>query len=121
MLSKTLVAAALAVAASAGPAQAAPLASPTEAGRYALDRSLILPSPSLTDASPIIGLGGGIREGGLSALQVVPGTGNRRFISITDRGPNGQPTAATDGRTFPSPGFSPTIMELQADEDGRLS
>ena len=111
----------VAATASAAPAQAAPLPSPTEAGRFALDRSLILPSPSLTSTSPIIGVSGGIREGGFSALQVVPGTGNRRFITITDRGPNGQPDAATGGRTFPTPGFAPTIMELQADDDGRLS
>lgn len=102
-------------------AHAAPLPVPTEAGRYALDRSLVLPSPTLTTTSPIIGVSGGIREGGISALQVVPGTGNRRFIAITDRGPNGQPNAATGGRTFPSPSFAPTIMELQADADGRLS
>lgn len=101
-------------------AEAAPLASPSEAGRFALDRALVLPSPSLTTTSPIIG-SGGIREGGLSGLQVVPGTGNRRFVTITDRGPNGQPTAATGGRTFPTPTFAPTIMELQADDDGRLS
>ncbi len=102
-------------------AHAAPLPAPTEAGRFALDRSLVLPSPTLTATSPIIGVSGGIREGGISALQVVPGTGNRRFIAITDRGPNGQPNAATGGRTFPSPSFAPTIMELQADADGRLS
>ena len=40
---------------------------------------------------------------------------------VSDRGPNGQPTAAAGGRTFPSPGFAPTIYELQADDDGRLS
>jgi hypothetical protein len=121
MLRSTIAVAVLATAAGASAASAAPLASPTEAGRFQLDRSLVLPSPTLTSASPIISLGGGIREGGLSALQVVPGTGNRRFISITDRGPNGQPNAATDGRTFPTPTFAPTIMELQADDDGRLS
>ncbi|MFT4035426.1 MAG: esterase-like activity of phytase family protein [Patulibacter sp.] len=115
-----LTGAALAMFAVAASADAAALQAPTLAGRYALDRSLILPTPTLTDASPIIAAGG-IREGGLSALEVVPGTGNRRFVTITDRGPNGQPTAATDGRTFPSPGFAPTIMELSADADGRLS
>lgn len=104
-----------------GAAEAAPLASPTEAGRFALDRALVLPSPTLTNTSPIIGLSGGIREGGLSGLTVVPGTGNRRFVTITDRGPNGQPTAATGGRTFPTPTFAPTIMEIEADDDGRLS
>ncbi len=121
MIRSTAVVALLASTTLAGAASAAPLASPTEAGRFALDRALVLPSPSLTGASPIIGLGGGIREGGLSALQVIPGTGNRRFVTITDRGPNGSPTAATGGRTFPSPTFSPTIMELEADDDGRLS
>src|SRR5690349_9488816 len=121
MLRTTLAAALLAATTLAGAAEAAPLASPTEAGRFALDRALVLPSPTLTPASPIISLGGGIREGGLSALQVVPGTGNRRFVTITDRGPNGQPTAATGGRTFPTPTFAPTIVELQADDDGRLS
>ncbi|MDO9354487.1 MAG: esterase-like activity of phytase family protein, partial [Solirubrobacteraceae bacterium] len=120
MFRSTLAAGLLAAAASAPAALAAPLASPTEAGRFSLDRSLVLAAPTLTDASPIIA-GGGIREGGFSALQVVPGTGNRRFVTITDRGPNGQPTAATDGRTFPTPSFAPTIMELQADDDGRLS
>ena len=102
-------------------AHAAPLASPTEGGRFALDRALVLPSPSLTSTSPIIGTSRGIREGGLSGLTVVPGTGNRRFVTITDRGPNGQPTAGTGGRTFPTPTFAPTIMELEADDDGRLS
>ncbi|EHN09211.1 hypothetical protein PAI11_39640 [Patulibacter medicamentivorans] len=119
MLRKTLVAAAALSVVGVGAAQAAPLASPTEAGRFALDRSLVLPSPTLTAASPIVA-GGGIREGGLSALQVVPGSGNRRFVTITDRGPNGQPNAAVDGRSFPTPTFAPTIMELQADDDGRL-
>lgn len=116
-----VVAALLAVSTLTAAAEAAPLATPTEAGRFALDRALILPSPTLTDTSPIIGTSGGIREGGLSGLTVVPGTGNRRFVTITDRGPNGQPTAATGGRTFPTPTFAPTIMELEADDDGRLS
>ena len=54
-------------------ALAAPLASPEEAGRYTLDRALVLPTPALDLASPIIAAGG-LREGGLSALQVEPGT-----------------------------------------------
>ena len=107
-------------AAAASPSDAAPLADPVEAGRYTFDRSLVLPTPTLTPASPIVAAGG-LREGGLSSLQVIPGTGNRRFLSVSDRGPNGQPAAASGGRTFPSPGFAPTIYELQADDDGRLS
>lgn len=120
MYRSTLAVAAIAAATAAGSAHAAALPTPTEAGRFTLDRSLVLPTPTLTGASPIIG-SGGIREGGLSALQVVPGTGNRRFVAITDRGPNGQPNGATGGRSFPAPTFAPTIMELQADADGRLS
>ncbi|WP_445151228.1 esterase-like activity of phytase family protein [Baekduia sp. Peel2402] len=104
-------------------AAAAPLASPVEAGRYMFDRALVLPTPALSPASPI-NVAGGLREGGLSALQVVPGTGNRRFLSISDRGPNGQPGGAngsTNGRSFPTPSFSPIIYELEAQDDGRLA
>jgi hypothetical protein len=115
-----LVAALSACAVAAPVASAAPLAAPVEAGRYTFDRSLVIATPTLTSASPII-QAGGIREGGLSGLEVVPGTGNRRFISISDRGPNGQPTgSAANGRTFPSPGFSPIMYELEAQNDGRL-
>jgi hypothetical protein len=106
-------------AATPSPSPAATLSDPVEAGRYTFDRSLVLPTPALSPASPIVAAGG-MREGGLSSLQVVPGTGNRRFESVSDRGPNGQPTAAAGGRTFPSPGFAPTIYELQTDDDGRL-
>lgn len=114
-----LVAVAL-LAATSTTAAAAPLADPVEAGRFSFDRSLVLSTPMLTGSSPIIAAGG-VREGGLSSLQVVPGTGNRRFLSVSDRGPNGQPTQAAGGRSFPAPGFAPTIYELQADDDGRLS
>ncbi len=107
-------------AAAGSPSDAAPLSDPVEAGRYTFDRSLVLPTPTLSAASPIVAAGG-LREGGLSSLTVIPGTGNRRFLSVSDRGPNGQPAAASGGRTFPSPGFAPTIYELQADDDGRLS
>jgi hypothetical protein len=120
MIRSSLAAAAAASLLATAAASAAPLPSPTEAGRFDLDRSLVLATPTLTSASPIVAAGG-VREGGFSALQVVPGTGNRRFVTITDRGPNGQPNAATDGRTFPAPTFSPTITELQADDDGRLA
>ncbi|MDO8210550.1 esterase-like activity of phytase family protein [Conexibacter sp. CPCC 206217] len=117
------VGAALAIAA---PASAAALSDPVEAGRYALDRALVLPTPNLTDLSPILSTGDlfgnrGMREGGLSALQVVPGSGNRRFLTISDRGPNGAVAGSVDGRTFPSPTYSPTILELEADADGRLA
>ena len=112
---------ACAAAVAAPVAAAAPLASPVEAGRYTFDRALILSTPTLTGASPIIA-DGGLREGGLSALEVVPGTGNRRFLSISDRGPNGQPNSLNGtGRTFPTPGFSPIVYELEADNDGRLA
>ena len=110
---------AAAAASAASTATAASLNDPVEAGRYTFDRSLVLPTPTLSPASPIVAAGG-LREGGLSSLQVVPGTGNRRFLSISDRGPNGQPAPASGGRTFPSPSFAPTIYELQADDDGRL-
>src|ERR1044072_7566010 len=90
-------------AAAASPAQASPLADPVEAGRYTFDRSLVLPTPALSPASPIVAAGG-LREGGLSALQVIPGTGNRRFLSVSDRGPNGQPPAARGGGGGPAPG-----------------
>ena len=118
-LSVLTITAAIAAAA-ASPSSAAPLSDPVEAGRYTFDRTQVLPTPALTPASPIVAAGG-LREGGLSSLQVVPGTGNRRFLSVSDRGPNGQPAPASGGRTFPSPGFAPTIYELQADDDGRLS
>lgn len=95
-------------------ATAAPLADPVEAGRFALDRSQVLSTPAL-DAGTVI------REGGLSALQVAPGTGNRRLLSISDRGPTGQVTAAIGGRTFLSPASAPQIYDLQADDDGRLA
>lgn len=102
-------------------ASAAPLPAPVEAGRYTFDRALVLPTATLTSASPIVA-DGGLREGGLSALEVVPGTGNRRFLSISDRGPNGQPNSLNGtGRTFPTPGFSPIVYELEADNDGRLA
>lgn len=122
---KLSVPAAVAAVLSAGAAAAgaAPLASPVEAGRYTFDRALVLPTPALSPASPIVAAGG-LREGGLSALQVIPGTGNRRFLSISDRGPNGQPGGANGsagGRSFPTPGFSPTIYELEAQNDGRLA
>jgi hypothetical protein len=120
--SPVALAAALSACAVAVPAAgAAPLANPVEAGRYTFDRALVLPTPALSPASPINATGGGLREGGLSALEVVPGTGNRRFLSISDRGPNGQPAAADKGRTFPSPGFSPILYELEAQSDGRLA
>ena len=96
----------------APPAMAAPLAAPVEAGTFAFDRARLLAAPFVAEP---------VREGGLSALQVEPGTGNRRFLSISDRGPTGQPTAATDGRTFLAPGAAPTIYELLADADGRLA
>jgi hypothetical protein len=57
----------------------------------------------------------------LSVLQVVPGSGNTRFVSVSDRGPNGQPTAAEGGRTFLSLPFAPIIYELEAQPDGRLA
>ena len=109
MLSLTMGLGLLAVTA---PAAAAPLAAPVEAGRFTFDRSLVLPTPVI--ATPI-------REGGLSALQVEPGTGNRRFLSVSDRGPGGQPTSAVGGRTFLSPAFAPLVYELAADDDGRLA
>ncbi|MDO8185344.1 esterase-like activity of phytase family protein [Conexibacter sp. JD483] len=124
-ITTTLAAAVGAALALAAPASGAALSDPTEAGRYELARDLVLPTPTLTDASPIISVGDaagrrGIREGGLSALQVVPGSGNRRFISISDRGPNGAVDGAVGGRSYPSPGFSPIIYELEADDSGRL-
>jgi hypothetical protein len=111
---------AAATVAAAAPVAGAALPDPVEAGRYALDRSLVLATPPLTTASPVIAAGG-VREGGLSALQVVPGTGNRRFVSVSDRGPNGQPDAATGGRTFLAPAFAPIVYELEAQPDGRLA
>ncbi len=123
---KTTLAAAVGTAlALAAPAFGAALSDPTEAGRYELARDLVLPTPNLTAVSPILGDGDvdrrrGIREGGLSALQVVPGSGNRRFVSISDRGPNGAVADAAGGRSYPSPTFSPIIYELEADDSGRL-
>lgn len=126
MKKTTLAAAAGAALAFAAPASGAALSDPAESGRYALDRALVLPTPLLTNVSPLLstpdpmGLTG-MREGGLSALQVVPGSGNRRFLTISDRGPNGATTAAAGGRTFPSPTYAPTILELEADDGGRLA
>lgn len=101
------------------PALGAPLSSPVEAGRYEFGRTQLLPTPTLSAANPLVAAGG-MREGGLSALQVVAGTHNTRFLSISDRGPNGQPDSATGGRTFPTPGFAPTIYSLEARDDGSL-
>ncbi len=124
-ITTTLAAAVGAALALAAPAAGAALSDPAEAGRYELQRDLVLATPTLTDLSPIIGVGDaagrrGIREGGLSGLQVVPGSGNRRFVSISDRGPNGAVTGAVGGRSYPSPTFSPIIYELEADLSGRL-
>ena len=105
LLSGTLLAA-------TAPAAAAPLGDPVEAGRFALDRSMVLRSPNISAV---------IREGGLSGLQVEPGTGNRRFLSVSDRGPSGQPSDLDGGRTFLAPASAPQIYELQADDDGRLA
>jgi hypothetical protein len=127
-LPASLLAAAVLTVAASTTASAAPLSDPVEAGRYTLDRSLVLPTPNLSSASPIM-VAGGVREGGFSALQVAPGTGNTRFLSISDRGPNGQPAAggspsvpgSTGGRTFLAPAFSPIIYDLEAQPGGRLS
>ena len=73
-------------------------------------------------------LGGGIYtppvvEGGWSAFAPID---DRSFWTVSDRGPNGQPTV--DGatrRTFLAPGFTPTIYKVAAStttaRDGRSS
>ena len=91
-----------AAALTSAPARAA-LTDPVDAGSFAFDRSQVLATPNLSAS---------IREGGLSGLQVEPGTGKRRFWSVSDRGPTGTPTAAVGGRTFLSPGFAPQVYEL---------
>ncbi len=108
----TLLAAALLLA-TAGEATAAPLADPVEAGRFSFDRAVALPAPFIAPTS--------LREGGLSALQVEPGSGNRRFLAISDRGPTGEPTAATDGAAFLAPGWAPQLYELGVEDSGRLA
>ena len=115
MRARTLVASLTGALAATTPAAArAALTDPVAAGTFALDRSVVLATPGLT-TSPAI------REGGLSGLQVEPGTGNRRFLAVSDRGPTGVTSDAVGGRTFLSPGLAPQVYELAADDDGRLS
>ena len=72
-----------------GSAAGAPLANPVESGRYTFDRSMLLPTPALSPASPI-NVAGGLREGGLSSLQVIPGTGT----AAASRAPTAAPTVS---------------------------
>ncbi|MFO0962554.1 MAG: esterase-like activity of phytase family protein [Phycisphaerales bacterium] len=61
-----------------------------------------------------------IRLGGLSGLWfegVDPATGELRFLSHTDRGPNGEPfeVAGTPARPFALPEFQPRLVRLACD------
>ena len=96
----------LAVAASASAAGPAP----TSSANY----PLLSPAPLLS-GTPII-------EGGFSGLTPAA-PGGRLFWTVTDRGPNGQPTLPGIGqvRTFPVPGFTPAIRLIAATPKGGLT
>jgi hypothetical protein len=59
-------------------------------------------------------------EGGWSAFAPID---DRTFWTVSDRGPNGQPTVngSAARRTFLAPGFTPTIYKVQIAPDGSLS
>lgn len=83
------------------------------------------PAPSSTATYPLqspasLLAGTPIIEGGFSGL--TPATpGGRLFWTVTDRGPNGQPTLPAplgQVRTFPVPGFTPAIRLVAATPKG---
>jgi Esterase-like activity of phytase len=79
------------------------------------ERFTVLDPASLLPGTPII-------EGGNSGLDAVDGS-SRLYWTVTDRGPNGQPTLPApigQVRTFPVPGFAPRIKLLRAGKDGHL-
>jgi len=79
-----------------------------------------------TGATPLVGGSAftpPIVEGGWSAFAPID---DDDYWTISDRGPNGQPTVTQNGvtstrRTFLTPGFTPTIYKVHVDGDGTLS
>lgn len=76
-----------------------------------------LPEIGRTDAGQALQLGG---FSGLAFEGIDPATGHLKFITLTDRGPNGEPTGVH--RPFLLPSFTPEIVRLELDRDsGDLS
>ncbi|MBE2214183.1 MAG: esterase-like activity of phytase family protein [Opitutaceae bacterium] len=72
----------------------------------------VLPSIGATAAGQPLFLGG---FSGLAFEGIDPATGRYRFLTHTDRGPNGEPTGIR--RPFLLPGFSPEIVRFELDRD----
>ncbi|WP_210493641.1 esterase-like activity of phytase family protein [Patulibacter sp. SYSU D01012] len=82
-------------------------------------------------AQPLLGgdaFAPAIVEGGFSAFAAID---DDEYWTISDRGPNGQPTVTTSApgatpvttekrRTFLTPGFTPTIYRVRVEDDGTL-
>src|SRR5688572_10560375 len=75
-----------------------------------------LPSIGITSAGQQIKLGGfsGLAFDGYTV------NGNLKFVTHTDRGPNGEPTGQV--RPFALPGFTPEIIRFEVDRNnGQLT
>jgi len=72
----------------------------------------ILPSIGTTDAGQSISLGG---FSGLAFEGIDAATGRYRFITHTDRGPNGEPTGIL--RPFLLPDFAPEVVRFELDRE----
>lgn len=83
----------------------------------AITESFTLPAASLPSIGTTVG-GQTIKLGGFSGLffeGVDEETGRYKFVTHTDRGPNGEPTGLL--RPFLLPDFSPEIVRLELDRD----
>jgi len=82
-----------------------------------------LPTVGTTAPSPTFPQGQAIKLGGFSGLfyeGTDPVTGNLKFITHTDRGPNGEPTnllpAAGNERPFALPNFQPRLVRFELNQ-----
>jgi 3-phytase len=90
------------------------LAHPLQADVYEVD----LKSERLLLYSDPIN-GNELRYGGFSGLYPVPGvTDGHMFYTITDRGPNGDHPTDPNGKVFPRPDLSPSILKVLLHPNG---